>query len=213
MNDVSRNKKWNSLLRFAGFVAALAGMYISARFSVNGFQFSTDNPKWIGWAIAGIIIVLESVWQKFGKNRTLFAIAVVCYGYGIITNVVGIAQAKGGYASMDFLDYVVAIVFGTLFEVFPEPLLAWSISGDVSSDPLGKLIDGIDETPVARPINQPKKHINTNPYRPAIPSKPNKPMFKPLPIAHREAKPYPRQSPYINAARRMDEDNDLGAMG
>jgi hypothetical protein len=144
MNDISRNRKWNALLRLAGFSAAIGGMYISAMFSVNGFNFSTDNPKWVGWSIAVIIIVLESIWQKFGKNRTLFALALVCYGYGVVTNVVGISQAKGGFEKMDFLDYVVAIVFGILFEVFPEPVLAWSVSGDITSDPLGAFLDGLE---------------------------------------------------------------------
>lgn len=210
MNDISRNRKWNALLRITGFAASVSGMYISARFSVNGFQFSTDNPAWMGWAIAGIIIVLESVWQKFGKNRTLFAIAIVCYSYGIITNVVGIAQAKGGYATMDFLDYVVAIVFGTLFEVFPEPLLAWAISGDVSSDPLGKLIDGLeDEKPqqkmIQRPINN-QQAFNNLPKK----QQPVMPSFQPKPKKHIQYNPNqspwpPKTSTYIKAVERGEE--------
>ena len=171
MNDVSRNKRWNTLLRLAGFCAAIYGMYVSARFSVNGFQFSTDNPVWMGWGIAVIIIVLESVWQKFEQNRTLFVIAVVCYSYGIITNVVGIAEAKGGYTSMNFMDYVVAVVFGALFEVFPEPLLQWAISGDTTSDPLGRILDGVEEGHVMPSPTQSKSKQAHSDYRPPNQSK------------------------------------------
>lgn len=209
MNDVSRNRKWNALLRIGGLAAAIGGMYISATFSVNGFQFSTDTPSWMGWAIAGIIIVLESVWQKFGKNRTLFAIAVVCYSYGIITNVVGIAQAKGGYAQMDILDYLVAIVFGTLFEIFPEPLLAWAISGDVSSDPLGKLLDGLEEDKpqpkmTQRPISNQQAFNNLPKKQPVMPS------FQPKPKKHIQYNPNqapwpPKSNGYMEAVERGEE--------
>lgn len=162
MNDNSRRTKWNTLLRFGGLVAALGGMYISAQFSVDGFNFSIDNRSWIGWAIAGIIIVLESVWQKFGGNRTLFAIAMICYGYGVCTNVLGILENRGGYNGNPW-SLIVPILFGILLEVFPEPLLAWSISGDTSSDPLGKFIDGLVEEKPSQQPQKPSKHI---PYAP-----------------------------------------------
>jgi hypothetical protein len=158
MNDSSRRSKWNSLLRIGGLVAALGGMYISAQFSVDGFNFSVDNRSWIGWAIAGIIIVLESVWQKFGNNRTLFAIAMICYGYGVSTNVLGILSNRGGYDGNP-TSLIVPILFGILLEVFPEPLLAWSISGDTDSDPLGKFVDGLQEESHPKPIQQKSKHI------------------------------------------------------
>ena len=150
MNDTSRRSKWNTLLRLGGFAASILGMYISAQFSVDGFNFSIDNRAWIGWAIAGIIVVLESVWQKFGDNRTLFGIAMICYGYGVTTNVLGILSNRGGYDGNPW-SLLVPIVFGILLEVFPEPVLAWSISGDVSSDPIGKFIDGLTTEGVSSP--------------------------------------------------------------
>ena len=207
MNDVSRNKKWNALLRIFGFVAALMGMYISAQFSVAGFEFSLSSAAWIGWAIALIIVVLESVWQKFGNNRTLFVIAVGCYAYGVITNVVGIVQAKGGYDQVNWLDYAVALFFGVLFEVFPEPLLAWAISGDTSSDPLGALLDGVDEPKkVARPLNNKiadvlPKRIQYQPSRPNPAMKPGSKTVqtqqKPQPVFRNDPKPWPPQSSYL----------------
>lgn len=156
MNDTSRRSKWNTLLRLGGLVASVLGMYISAQFSVDGFSFSVDSRAWIGWAMAGIIIVLESVWQKFGENRTLFIIAMICYGYGVVTNVLGMLANRGGYDQNPW-TLLVPIVFGTLLEVFPEPVLAWSISGDTSSDPLGKFIDGLQEEKHQQPKN---KHIH-----------------------------------------------------
>jgi hypothetical protein len=174
MNDVSRNRKWNSLLRIAGFAGAIGGMYISAQFSVKGFEFSVQDTAWVGWAIALIIIILESVWQKFGRNRTLFAIALGCYAYGVTTNVVGIVQAKGGYSQVNALDYVVAVFFGLLFEVFPEPLLAWSISGDTTSDPLGAFLDGLEGKVQSKPVQQ--AYYQKSQYKPQ-----HKPNFSPRP--------------------------------
>lgn len=198
MNDNSRRTKWNTLLRLAGLAAALGGMYISAQFSVRGFEFSVSGTAWVGWAIAIIIIVLESIWQKFGQNRTLFAIAIGCYGYGIITNIVGIVQAKGGYANVNWLDYLVAIFFGVLFEVFPEPVLAWAISGDVGSDPLGKFVDGLVEEDHPKPVQQKSKHIThqmqnlpRQQYKPVMPTN----LVRPIP--HSQAKPYPHESGYL----------------
>jgi hypothetical protein len=180
MNDNNRRTKWNSLLRIGGLVAALGGMYISAQFSVDGFNFSVDNRSWIGWAIAGIIIVLESVWQKFGDNRTLFGIALVCYGYGVSTNVLGILENRGGYDGNP-TSLIVPILFGILLEVFPEPLLAWSISGDTSSDPLGKFIDGLVEEKKSQAQQPSNKHIQYKP-QPSFQQAPKsqyKPKFKP----------------------------------
>ena len=172
-----------------------------------GFEFSLSSAAWIGWAIALIIIVLESVWQKFGNNRTLFVIAVGCYAYGVITNVVGIVQAKGGYDQVNWLDYAVALFFGVLFEVFPEPLLAWAISGDTSSDPLGALLDGVDEPKkVARPLNNKiadvlPKRIQYQPSRPNPAMKPGNKTIqtpqKPQPVFRNDPKPWPPQSSYL----------------
>ena len=175
MNDNSRRTKWNSLLRFAGFIASMFGLFISAQFSVDGFSFSVDDRAWIGWAMAGIVIVLESVWQKFGENRTLFIIAMICYGYGVVTNVLGMLANRGGYDQNPW-SLLVPIVFGVLLEVFPEPLLAWSISGDTSSDPLGKFIDGLHDEP-----KQPQKQNNQQNHpqqKKHIPFPPQKSTYK-----------------------------------
>lgn len=140
--DASRGRGWNALLRFGAFVASVLGMYISAQFSVDGFKFSVDDRTWIGWGMAAILIIIQSVWQKFGNNVTLFVMAMVCYGYGIVTNVVGMIANRGGYNDNP-MSLVVPIIFGILLEVFPEPVMAWSISGDITSDPLKKLLDRI----------------------------------------------------------------------
>jgi len=142
--DRGRNKKWNALLRISAFAISILGIYISAQFSVDGFEFQVDDRVWIGWGIAAILVVIESVWQKFGNNTTLFALAVTCYVYGIFTNVAGIITNRGGYDHNPW-SLVIPIVFGILLEVFPEPVLAWAISGDTSSDPLGKFLERLDD--------------------------------------------------------------------
>lgn len=144
--DTMRNKKWNALLRIFALCASVLGIYISAQFSVDGFSFQVDERAWIGWGIAAILVVIESVWQKFGNNVTLFVLALACYIYGTVTNVVGIISNRGGYDDNPW-SMVVPIVFGVLLEVFPELLLAWSISGDTSSDPIGKIVERLSDSP------------------------------------------------------------------
>lgn len=139
-SDAKRYQGWNALLRLSALGIAGLGMYISAQFSVDGFNFSVDNRQWVGWGLACILVVIQSVWQKFGDNLTLFVMAMVCYAYGIITNVMGIIANRGGY-DQNPLSLIVPVVFGILLEVFPEPVLAWAVSGDVSSDPLRKAVD------------------------------------------------------------------------
>lgn len=141
-SDYKRYKGWNAILRIAVLCASLWGMYISAQFSVDGFQISIDQRAWIGWGLAIILIILESVWQKFPSNLTWLCIAVLCYGYGVTTNVLGILGSRGGFHGSP-TELVVPIFFGLLLEVFPEPALAWAISGDTSSDPVRKLVEWI----------------------------------------------------------------------
>jgi len=153
LSDNERGKQWNGMLRVAAMVISLLGMYISAQFSVDGFKFQLDDREWIGWAIALIIIVIQSIWQKFGGNVTLFVIAMTCYVYGITTNVLGILQNRGGWDG-DKLSLLIPIVFGVLLEIFPEPVLAWAISGDTSSDPIGKLLERFNEGQHSQPTKR-----------------------------------------------------------
>lgn len=138
-SDARRNRGWNALIRVAAFLAALSGMYISAQFSVDGFSITVPDREWVGWGLAIILIVIQSAWQKFGDNLTIFVLAMICYIYGITTNVIGIMGNRGG--TQNIVDFIIPVVFGVLLEVFPEPFLAWSISGDISSDPLKKFVE------------------------------------------------------------------------
>jgi hypothetical protein len=142
--DSKRRTKWNGLLRLLAIAGSLLGMYLSAQFSVDGFRFTVDDRAWIGWAMAGILIVIQFIWQRFGGNLTLLVLALVCYLYGITTNVVGMIHNRGGYDGNP-MSLVVPVVFGLMLELFPEPVLQWAISGDTSSDPLGKFLDRVDE--------------------------------------------------------------------
>lgn len=137
--DAKRYRGWNSIIRISGFLAAIVGMYISAQFSVDGFSIQVPDRTWVGWGLVIILIVIQSAWQRFGDNLTIFALAMICYVYGITTNVIGIMGNRGG--AQDFWDYLIPVIFGILLEVFPEPFLAWSISGDTSSDPLKKFVE------------------------------------------------------------------------
>ena len=130
---------------------------------------------------------------------------MICYGYGISTNVLGILFNRGGYDGSP-VSLIVPILFGVLLEVFPEPLLAWAVSGDVNSDPLGKFLDGLVEEAHSSKSNnqnnQQKKHIQINPQTTSKSAyvAQHKPVYQPVqrPVPHAQAQPpYPRESAYL----------------
>lgn len=129
---------YEKIVRALAIVASSAMLWISAGFSVDGFNIVIPEKVSVGWALAGIIIIIQIVWNKVGNKAglTLFVAGLLCYAYGIWTNVLGILDAteiaKGGW------EIIIALVFGMFLEIIPEPLLVWALTGE-ATDPLSQV--------------------------------------------------------------------------
>jgi hypothetical protein len=106
-------------------------------FSVNGFGIIMPKFQWVGWVLGLSVTVLEVVLLERGSAHklTLFLGGAVAYGYGILTNVMGIWQAQGSpdLASNPF-SLLLPILLGVFLEIIPEPLFFYGATGSVSKD-------------------------------------------------------------------------------
>lgn len=129
---------YEKIVRLLALLASIAMLYISAGFSVDGFNIVVPEKESMGIALALIIIVVQVVWNKVGTSAgfTLFLAGLLCYAYGIWTNVLGILVAteitKGAW------EILTSGIFGMFLEIVPEPLLVWALIGE-ATDPVSHL--------------------------------------------------------------------------
>lgn len=138
------SRKYERILRILGIFSAVVMLWISARFSVAGFNIVVPGQEYIGWMLAAIIIVIEVIWNRVGAKAglTLFVAGVICYLYGVYTNVVGV-RVMTEFAQ-GWQEWVGSLIFGLFLEIVPEPLFVWGLTG-VASDPLSNLASGGQE--------------------------------------------------------------------
>lgn len=209
-------KWWNENKMWLAPVAALIMWAVSVLCFVFGLSFknpmgvvvgSTDISIWIAFAlsVANTIIQLIGNGQDFEKMDGVFRIGwYSSYVLGIASNVNALLGILGINNVM--LEWAVALSLGSMIEIMPEKLIVvW-----LKTQPVVK--------PQA-PVTPSKKPVNGNPYRPSMPSslprqqvnqKP--PVFRtvhPIPAAHRDAQPYPRESAYLQAVSEMEADGEF----
>lgn len=189
------------LKRLLAIVVALALWWMSMTFSVRGFiSFNqTPNPDdaWIGWTLAGCVTAFELIWNgmKERTNLTMWVVGMLAYAYGIITNVIGIANWMGIGLNLWF---VFPILLGLVIEIAPEPAFIWGLTGNYKGgDFLGNLFGnkipiapehkswGGQEQPKYKPTYVPQTAPGTQPWskqnRPMSPSASFKPKQSPRP--------------------------------
>lgn len=157
--------KYDRLIRFLAMAAAVAVFWFSAQFSANGFNFTVPDMAYAGWGFAFVLIVVELVWNKQGAKHgvTLYLVGLICYAYGVYTNILGIDLASGyiGSSFMEFLKFSithpVSLFGGIILELLPEPLIIWALTGSsLESDPAAHMMhfkQGIvpgDDRPIDR---------------------------------------------------------------
>lgn len=139
-NSDQKEHYYMMVLRGATMVVALTLAYISANFSVKGFDFSIPNMEWAGWALSISLIVLELVLNRSAQNLdgispTILVVGALAYAYGIWTNFMGIVSAQGLALEYIFSSpaTLVNAVFPTalslILEIIPEPLFMWGMMG------------------------------------------------------------------------------------
>jgi len=131
-----------TILKILTFFCAIGLWYLSAYFSVDGFDIEIQDKRWIGWILALSVTVIELVFNKDGRehNMTLMIAGIAAYAYGIWTNVLGIALMQG--VTDLFADagaLVFPMILAMFLEIVPEPLLMWALIGLNHDDLLSKL--------------------------------------------------------------------------
>jgi len=142
-------KRYEQLIHLLAAGVAVILWFISVQFSADGFKFVLPQYAWIGYVLAIAVTVIELVFNEEGMNHslTLVAVGLLSYGYGVVTNILGIWAAQG---SPDFavnpIGLVFPIVLGFFLEIAPEPLLLWGLMGTGARDFLGHLVNSSKRT-------------------------------------------------------------------
>ncbi|MBI4674017.1 MAG: hypothetical protein HY741_20415 [Chloroflexi bacterium] len=137
-------KRYEQLIHLLAVVVATVLWFISVQFSADGFKFVLPRYAWIGYVLAIAVTVIELVFNEEGMNHTLTLVTVglLSYGYGIVTNIIGIWAAQG---SPDLAANPLALLFpallGLFLEISPEPLLFWGLIGTGARDFLAQLLN------------------------------------------------------------------------
>ncbi len=144
-------------------VGAFVCWGLSMYFSKEGFSVGNTVMLWVGWVLAGIVTIVELVFNSPTQrlSLTLIVVGVICYLYGIYTNVTGFwgiqhpDQVFVALSSNSLMSYFV----GFTMEVLPEPLFMWGIASAFDGDFLGNLA-GLwsGKLPYAQPGNNPNSN-------------------------------------------------------
>jgi hypothetical protein len=130
---VSGEGAGRGLVRLFQGVGAAAGWYVSFMFSVTGFiawNQSTANTRY-AYAIVIFFTALQ-LWvnhqNRESPNYGLAVSGIVSYGYGIITNVMGILALGGtslavAWDTKAWWQIALALCLGIPLEIGPESLL------------------------------------------------------------------------------------------
>lgn len=178
-------------------VGAIVCWGLSMYFSKEGFSVGNTVMLWVGWVLAGIVTVVELVFNSPTQklSLTLIIVGVLCYLYGIWTNVTGFWELQHPeipfvmFSTQSLLSWFV----GFIMEVLPEPLFMWGVSAAFDGDFLGNLA-GLwsGNLGYAQPGNSTPQQNNQHQKSQYIPQhKPKNPMpnFRPA-----NNQPKPRQN-------------------
>lgn len=229
MNNLSRLDGRHKL----AVLGAIACWGLSMYFSKEGFSVDNTVMLWVGWVLAAIVTVVELVFNSPTQklSLTLIIVGILCYVYGIWTNVTGFWNLQ--HPQVEFVVFstksMLSWFVGFIMEVLPEPLFMWGIAAAFDGDFLGNLA-GLwsGKLPYAQPGNQQNDKkwthpdVNNNnqgqfsknkhqlqhksPYKPQ--HKPNHmPIPKPNPVWPSEGQmPIPSYRPFPIQGRPDDDE-------
>lgn len=124
-------------------VAAIVAWGLSIMFSQEGFALSSPKGAWMGWALAGIITAVELVFNTSTSkmSQTLVLTGLLCYLYGIWTNITGFWDYQ--HPDVSFVIFstqsILSLLVGTVLEILPEPLFMWAVGTAFEGDFIGNL--------------------------------------------------------------------------
>jgi len=156
-------------------LGAIVCWLLSMWFSYLGFRIDSNKIAFVGWILAGIVTIVELVWNsQTGKlSLTLIATGLLCYAYGIWTNITGFWELQHPGVEFVILSTrsLMPAFVGTIMEVLPEPLFMWGIMSTMDGDFLGNLA-GLwnGNLSYAKPTDKPAPMPVPKPYTPNYPS-------------------------------------------
>jgi hypothetical protein len=125
-------------------VGALVCWCLSVWFSYLGFRIDADKIAFVGWVMAGVVTIVELVFNsQTGKlSLTLVVTGILCYAYGIWTNVIGFWDLQHPGVEFIILSQrsIMPAFVGIIMEVLPEPLLMWGLMSKMDGDFLGNMV-------------------------------------------------------------------------
>ena len=131
--------------RMAAFVAAVGLWAVSMYFSYKGFEFDSSEILWFGIVLALVVTVVELVFNtKIGKlNPTLLGAGIVCYAYGIYTNISGFYALQHGVPEEFWAgnNWFIPVFSGLIAEILPEALFAWALGAAANGDLIGNIAE------------------------------------------------------------------------
>ena len=225
----------NNLKRLDGrhklaVMGALVCWGLSMYFSKEGFSVGNTVMLWVGWVLAGIVTVVELVFNSPTQklSLTLIVVGILCYVYGIWTNVTGFWELQ--HPQVEFVIFstqsLLSWFVGFIIEVLPEPLFMWGIAAAFDGDFLGNLA-GLwnGKLPYAQAGNENKKWtyppVNDNKGKFNNPQKSqynpqHKPNNNPMPPMFRSGnnQPKPKQNqPFPHKMGQMPTNHPIAIQG
>ena len=124
-------------------VGALICWVLSVYFSYLGFRVENENMWFVGVIMALVVTIVELAFNTpmHKLPLTLAVIGIICYIYGIVTNITGFwsLQHPGVPFVWFQMESLMPIAIGLVMEVLPEPLFMWGMDVKVGGDLLGNI--------------------------------------------------------------------------
>jgi len=124
-------------------LGALICWVLSVYFSYLGFKVDNEQMLWVGWVLAIVVTIVELVFNSPTKDLslTLVIAGIMCYGYGIWTNVTGFWSLQHPGIPFELLSMksIMPYFIGLILEVLPEPLIMWGLMASTGGDFIGNI--------------------------------------------------------------------------
>jgi hypothetical protein len=175
------NDKYIGFKRMAAFGGALALWAASMFFSYSGFKFDQTEILWFGLVLAVTVTVVELIFNtRIAKlNPTLLAAGILCYVYGVYTNITGYYVLQHGTLEGFFTgsNWLIPIFTGLITEVLPEAMFAWAMGAAGEGNLIGNVAEMFNQTPT-KP-HQPTSRFQQSDAFSRLPKKqPTNPFFR-----------------------------------
>lgn len=144
MNHNSRDKYLRVKKNFAKLMG-FAVLFVSFKFSADGFGFKTDDSLFVGYILAFAVTASQLIFntQIRDLNWTIVVVGILSYAYSIWTNIMGFYVYRGETEIVFALNLqsIISIFGGAFMDIFPEMALAWAYGAGQDGNLIGNLVN------------------------------------------------------------------------